>query len=233
MKLLALAAALAMACGGQVNSTPDAAPATLDGTWVGYLENYKFPSGSDAVTLTLTNNAGVLTGTASFGNGPAPPPPTDPNAAYPPGFTGGMQFTPSLYMEGFVFTVLDGTFDGSRVQLGVQSTEVFKLYCGLQTQIWGQASDGGAPYACLPNWGFLDMNGSCSSTNPRDPTQIIAYPCEKLALCNSSVCQCTQTSCALPVATPTIHFDMVFTPGSLDGSIAGDLGSVNVHLKKQ
>jgi hypothetical protein len=184
----------------------------------------------------LSNSGGVVTGTATFGNAQPPPPPTDPNGAYPPGLTAdAMQApAPANYIEGFVFTILGGTFDGSRAKLGVQSTEVFKAWCELQPEVWGNGPDGGAPYSCLPNWGFSSNGAACTSTNPQNSAQTIDYSCEKLGPCGpfGGTCQCTAASCTVPVATPSIPFDLVFSSTSLDGSIAGDLGDKNVHLKK-
>lgn len=242
------AALISASCGGVVSGGQDAGgtgddsatsgdvlveagTSDLAGTWVGYVESYKFPSGSDAVTFQIS---GVVAGTVTFGGAPPPPAPTDPNGAYPPGLVSSMMQAPapSQYLEGFVLTMLAGSFDGARLKLGVQSTQVFKAWCELQTQIWGNGGDGGAPYSCLPNWGYSGDGTTCSSTNPANSSQTITYTCEKLGLCGG-VCECTLTSCTVPVTAPTITFDMVYTPGKLDGSITGDLGDKNVHLKKQ
>lgn len=224
--------------GGSASTT---SPNVLDGNWAGYIESFQLASGSDSVAFTLTTNAGVVTGTVTYGDGPQPPAPTDPNGVYPPTYVNSQQSGPNLggtlapqnYIEGFHFTIAGGTTDGSRVRFGTQSTELFKPWCELQTQTWSEGNNGAPPYACLPNWGFQSDAASCSSTNPADASQTITYPCEKLALCEgASVCTCDASSCDVPTTTPDISFDMVFTPGALDGSITGSLGNENVHLKK-
>jgi hypothetical protein len=170
----------------------------------------------------------------SFGNAPPPPPPTDPNGAYPANLTTAPLQAPmaNQYVEGFIYTVVNGTFDGSRLQFGVVAEQVFQAYCAIQPQTWGYGPNGTAPYECLPNWGFSCGIQTCTSTNPNDSSQTITYATVKQSLCGTpGVCVCTATSCAAPTIVD-ITFDMMCS-GSLDGSIAGALGDHNIHLKKQ
>src|SRR5688572_9769558 len=70
------------------------------GTWEGYIENYSFISGSDAIRVTVTNaNDTLICGTVVLGNPTTPPPVTDGNTAYPPG-----RFDPPNLLTGW-----DGT----------------------------------------------------------------------------------------------------------------------------
>jgi hypothetical protein len=245
--------AFVLACGGEVSSGSDggstdgatdggssSADASIlpqsscvDGAWTGYIENFDFPSNSDAITLTLTSNGATVSGTVTFGAGSPPPTATDPNGVYPPGFQSqGAMTTPSpaTYIEGTIFTALGGTFDGSRLQLGIATAEVFKTWCAIQPQTWLQQPNGPPYYECLPNWGFSCNPSTCSSTNPQNASQTITYPAEKLWLCQQ-VCQCDATTCSAPVTTADVKLDTVCS-GTLDGSIAGSLGTHNVHLKK-
>ncbi len=217
-------------------SMNDAPPACdITGTWTGTIDNVAFPSGSGAIAFTLANASAPM-GTVIFGNAPPPAPPTDPNAAYPPGFMLGQlqQPMPSQYVEGFVFTVQGGTFDGTRLQFGVVAEQVFEAWCALQTQIWGDGADGGAPYACLPPWNFF-CNGQtqiCVSTNPQNSSDTITYAQEKQDLCSpGGTCTCTATSCVAPTKVD-ITFDATCASSTLEGTIAGALGNHAVHLKK-
>src|SRR4051812_42637128 len=54
--------------------------AAYEGAWDGYVEAYKFPSGSDRVRITLDAEG---QGTIEVGDAPAIPPFTDPNVGYP------------------------------------------------------------------------------------------------------------------------------------------------------
>ncbi|HSQ66617.1 MAG TPA: hypothetical protein VLM85_25525 [Polyangiaceae bacterium] len=249
------------ACGGQVTGgdggAGDAATASdaavpsdgssssagLDGNWVGTIDNVTFPSGSNAVAFTLTHSGGVVTGTVVYGNAPPPPAPSDPNAAYPPGFvvTSPQQPIPeNTFVEGSVLTILGGTFDGSHVTLGNESYEVFKAWCAIQAPTWGWGTNGGAPYHCLPNWGWTSTGATCTSPNPQDSSQVLTYACEKGYLCfpigSQSLCQCDAGSCSLWEPGPDVTLDMAFVPTTLDGTITGIDGTSNahhVHLKKQ
>ena len=54
-------------------------------TWTGYVEGYQFPSGSNAIRLAFAiDSYGQVAGMVFFGDGPPPPPATDPNVGYPP-----------------------------------------------------------------------------------------------------------------------------------------------------
>jgi hypothetical protein len=75
---------------------------TLSGTYMGYIQSYKFLDGSDTVVVTLTFAGDTVTGTVYFGNGSPLPPATDPNVGYPPGFMGSNE----VPLEGFEFTAL-------------------------------------------------------------------------------------------------------------------------------
>ncbi len=206
------------------------------GTWSGPIDNVAFPSGSGAVTLALSQNGNAIAGTVTFGKGLPPPAPTDPNAVYPPNLAVSalQQPMPNDYVEGFVFTIENGTFDGSRLQFGVVAEDVFAAYCALQPQTWADGSDGGAPYACLPPWGFF-CNGQtemCTSTNPNDSSQTITYSVEKQDLCSpGATCICNATTCAV-TTTPDIAFDMTCTNGAFSGTIAGALGSHAVSVAR-
>jgi len=143
---------------------------------------------------------------------------------------------PVDYVEGFVFTIEDGTFDGATAQFGVAAEQVFEAYCALQPETWADGADGGAPYACLPPWGFF-CNGQteiCVSTNPNDSTQTITYSVEKQDLCSpGGTCVCDATSCnALANADVTFTLACSGASQSLDGTIAGVLGSHAVHATR-
>ena len=101
--------------------------------WTGYLENYQFASGSDAIALSFaTDPTGIVLGTVTLGAGSPPPPATDPEAVYPPGYTRFSGIT-----EGFPFTMAQGTLIGSRLRFTIWVTEVWSGWCALQTPIPG------------------------------------------------------------------------------------------------
>src|SRR5689334_19426561 len=70
-----------------IAATPDVAVPSIVGTWTGYVELSKFADGTDRIALTFAKmTEAVYAGTVVFGSRPAPPPPSDPKADYPPAF---------------------------------------------------------------------------------------------------------------------------------------------------
>jgi hypothetical protein len=204
-------------------------PSPIDGVWKGYIESFTFPSGSDAVVLSLKASGGAVVGTAVFGNAPTPTPATDPNGPYPANY----HMTTPFHGEGFAFTLLGGTFDGTRFRGGVMTLELFASWCSIQTKTYEFAPDSGV-YSCLPNWGYSSNFNTCTSTNPGNPSDKLVYDCEKLDLCNGGACACTMKGCAplMLVAPGDITFDLMLQSSSMDGSTVA-FGGKNVHLKKQ
>jgi hypothetical protein len=226
--------------GGTGSGSGGGATSPVNGTWAGYIESFHFPDGSDAVTMMLTAEAnGSISGTVIFGNKPAPPPPTNPDVGYPPGFMGGNLPGPpntQLYIEGFHYTAIKPAFDGQRLQLGVITAELWKAWCELQPMVYGWMPDGGGPpYNCLPNWGFMGSPAGCSQPDPATGKSV-PVDCGKLALCDSpgGGCQCSATSCTVNLdSAPDIAFDMQLMGDRLDGSTSnGTIGSHNVHLTR-
>ena len=104
-----------------------------DEVWSGYVENYTFPSGADALLLTLTRNAdGGVTGHAVFGNEPLYPPPTDGSVGYP--VADEPYGIEPMSLEGFRYPLHDGTIEqGTRFRADLIPTELYASWCALQT----------------------------------------------------------------------------------------------------
>jgi len=237
---LLLASLVALGCNGQTdgsadsgaNDAPTDTSTTLTGTWVGYIEGFQFMDGSSAATMTLVQSAAV-TGTVYFGVGQPLAPPTDPTLGYPPS---GLDAR-----EGFAFAALNVTYVAPHLTLQIQASQIWKQWCELQTTIYPDyngESDGGCGnllgYNCLPNVAFEE--GTFCAWSSCDHPLWSNIDCGKLALCGSSgPCQCTATSCTVPVATVGgIAFDMQLGATALDGTVTGlDAQAHNVHLTRQ
>jgi hypothetical protein len=234
-------------------------------SWDGYAEAYTFmPSGSDRVRLTIDGNG---QGTLRFGDGALFPPPTDPNVGYPPptvvvdagaNFDVYGAYTPS---EGFVYPIYATQIQINRIQLGVNTDDLYAAWCALQTPVlwsWGQVSqpeggvadvggeDGGSvvrSYNCLPNLGTSGgcATGCCLVTADG---QSGAVDCAKLSLCSfpSSVCTCTATSCAgekIATDTPPVQYPIALdaaldsTGADLTGTLVLSQNRITVHMQKQ
>ena len=199
------------------------------GIYTGTIEGFMFPDGSNTVTLNLVfATDGTVTGTANFGTAAMLAPPTDPDATYPPGY--GEAFPLTLFgfthtdppLEGFTFTVLNGTLAGSELQLQVQVSELWTQWCALQTTVYptyngtsamGQDGDAGSivgdggtcgdfrGYACTPFGSSSNPTGdgpscqvgTCYQASP------LTFDCGKLDLCWSGTaeCACTSTGCTV------------------------------------
>ena len=162
--------------GSGTSGAPDAeatAPTFIDGTWIGYAENYMFPSGSDVITMTLKVSGSVVTGTMKFGNGKPPAPATNPDVDYPPaygeddsGCTGGYPIP--FAGEGFVYAIEMGTFDGSRLRAGVAMAELWTGWCALQTSY---ATGSGCGYSCLPTISSGESQKEVKDNEPKRRTR--------------------------------------------------------------
>ena len=223
----------------------DALVPGLSGIYKGYIQSFMFPDGSDTVVMTLAfATDGTITGTVLLGDAPLLPP-TNPNVGYPPGFGSGGTLA-GVPLEGFNFTILQGTYTAPRVQLQIQSNEVWKQWCQIQTMIYPKynsapngACGGLLGYGCLPNVAF-SSGSTCSWSSCQEPANV-SVDCGKLALCGAgSVCTCTATSCTVPLGPQgDISFDMVLSSGSLNGSERGidepgqQQNALNVILMKE
>jgi hypothetical protein len=222
-------------------SATDAAPpssvdtSSLTGTWKGYIEAYSFPSGSDAVTLMVA--ADKLT--VIFGIGPALPPLTgsDPVPACEKlvvvGEAGApdasARLRPGTLGEGFAYTWTRTLFDGARLRLSVNLNEPWAAWCSTQgSYAWSNAI---SQCGCVPNIGDLRCQNGVSQQQLLDTGQWVSLSESWLELCRATnVCSCTAGSCAIGTSGGP-NFDVVFTSGKLDGTIA-ELDAVphNVHL---
>jgi len=216
---------------GPIAATGDFA--SLVGTWTGYAESYQFPSGSDAIVLSFSApSGGSPSGTIVFGQGSPPPPPTDGDAGYSPNGATGSQI-PTSITEGFVYTVLSSSFDGSRLRLGVESRQPYSPWCALQTSYSWSAN--ACTFGCLPNWaamGSTSSSGTVTLDNPDGGPDLIVNSGKGMLCSDYTVCDCDPTSCTVRLDQPNWTFDMQFTSGHLDGSGVFGTGNnpYNVHL---
>jgi hypothetical protein len=178
--------------------------------------------------MTLHVSGATVTGTIVFGSGSLPPA-TDPNVGYPPGVKWWPTPPPYFLGEGFAYTIVGGKLDGTRLQFGVGTTELWAAWCALQTPVpWDATS-----YDCLPNWASGGGNQGCFQTNPMT-NMTVPVDCGKLYLCDQAyqTCTCTASSCAIRSTPPDTSFDMQLGGTKADGSTSGYFGDHNVHFTK-
>ncbi len=203
-------------------------------SWTGYVENYTFPSGSDVIKLSFAYDSnGQAVGQVLLGNGTPPPPATDPNVGYPPGFTG--PFLPNE-IEGFAYSMVGGTFAASRLRFTIEGSEPWAGWCALQTP----PSDGSS--GCLPNFSSAEMGGTqCSYTTSSDGPTIVV-DCGKWYLCygplaipGGFMCLCSSAGCGAQPGLLSTSFDMFLANGAASGSMVGSAVSggetpYNIHF---
>jgi hypothetical protein len=207
---------------------------TIVGTWTGYVEGYSFPqSGSDAVAIAFgVRPDGTIAGTVTFGNEPAPSPPTSGDEPFPPGPINAYPDVPFPY-EGFPYTATQLSFDGTRLRLGVVQRELWKTWCGFQKSYdWARGMCG-----CLPNWpsmGPTDPNASgCELTDPDTGAQV-PFSCALAGPCSLyPVCYCTVGSCTVDMTYADASIDVRLASGQFSGSLTGlRMSPLNVYLVK-
>jgi hypothetical protein len=214
-----------------VNRFADADPYAPE-VWVGHFVNHQLQDGSDMLTLTVQfAQDGTVTGALLLGDGAILAPPTDPNVSYPPYTT----YFSVTAVEGFPYTIRDGTKSGSTVTLRVLENETWSQWCALQTS-YPKPDGGGAlefPYLCNPP-GNIEVNPTgCSLTDPAT-MKTMPVDCNKYILCNY-VCQCTATGCSLNLSANRPEYlglSLVLTGDVATGTTSGPFGSYAADFKR-
>jgi hypothetical protein len=161
--------------------------AAYEGDWDGYVEAYKFESGSDRVRITLDAEGH---GTIEVGDAPEIPPFTDPNVGYPPTDPGDPYVDSKLYIlphEGYGYPVGDAAVRRGRISFTFWGTDLQKDWCEAQTSyVVGGGSD--PFYSCLPGGVATGSDDMCvdSLGNPID--------CGFVSTCVEA-CSCDAAGC--------------------------------------
>jgi hypothetical protein len=201
---------------------------TLLGTWSGYFENFTFPSKSDNLLLSLSQNAdGSGKISVVLGMGPPPAPPTSAAATWPPTTdpSSVMDLTElaGSYIEGFTYDAYDVQWDGGRLRFVINDDEPWQPYCQLQTSYY-VTENMPAGYQCIPGNGSGSGNSDGSTTcyaangQPKPPVVscMQAFACDML-------CACDAAGCGAQVSRTT-SFDITFTGTKGQGNVAIDTG---------
>jgi hypothetical protein len=210
---------------------PEVAPFGPSESWTGYIENFTFPSGSDAIKLTFATDAnGVIgDGTITFGKGTPPPPATDPSIGYPPSlFPPGSNTVVTsasasmLVFEGYTYALEQASISAHRFKGTFSIHEPWSTWCALQTPPQ-QAADG----MCLPNYSAGETPTGCVINTPGAETVV---DCGRWSLCRFiSVCTCSATACSTSDDSGTL--DIFLETDTASGSVSLS-GPQNVHFTK-
>jgi hypothetical protein len=206
---------------------PPNAPSPLVGQWVGRVQNYQFPSGSDLVHLSIEGADGTsFCGSITYGVAPHPPPATNPDVGYPPGVDiHQLRSTAAWHApyEGFNYRLMNATVQGNSIRFHTLPREVWKSWCVLQSSYLSIHGH----HRCIPN-GMeatsreADGGAECAVVDGSSRTVV---DCDKMLLCGGtsvfeSVCQCNAVGCnasgqAWTFRDLTAVFDGVAMKGNL------------------
>jgi hypothetical protein len=205
-------------------------------TWTGYVENFMFPSGSDALTLTVAaDSQGNPVGTIVLGHTTPPAPATDPNVGYPPGYGIGISELNTIagpvdfYVEGYPYPFDQGALTPQRLHFTANLEQLWAGWCALQTE-------GGDSGSCLPSAGSMFSADGTSCVYEDRAGQSVSVNCGKLALCGRvGPCACTQSGCTL-TSTPgkgeVLSLDIAINGNNANGAVDGPFGTQNVQFTK-
>jgi hypothetical protein len=122
---------------GGTDTSIEGGPFGPSESWTGYIEQYSFSSGSDALKLTFsTDDHGVAVGAVVFGQGTPPAPATNPDVGYPPDFLQAARDhrIDAIYLaEGYSYAFDAGKLDGQRLQFSANLAQLWSGWCALQT----------------------------------------------------------------------------------------------------
>jgi hypothetical protein len=201
-------------------------------SWTGYVENYKFASGSDVIKFTFgIDVAGQVFGKIYLGNGTPPLPATDPNVGYPPDhFKNGLGSGRGYLAEGFAYSMASAVYSPRRLQFGIRDAELWEGWCALQTPVPG--SD-----MCVPNWSGGSVPGnpdrSCYQNDPTSGKRVFV-DCARMELCFFELmCTCTTTACSPNLSFgATVTFDLAISGTDASGGTTGFVMGQNAHFTK-
>jgi hypothetical protein len=156
------------------------------------------------------------------GTGIRLPPPTDPNAGYPPNYWDAGYLPRSLVAQ-YPYTALGLSVEGSHVRFSVSVNEVWKAWCELQTKTY--LIDGGSYHCCVPE-AFVDAGPD--SGRGQAVCDAEEFPPNtdpgKIAVCTDVVglgCTCTTAGCTVDLSKPGVSFDAQLQGDSLNGAVLG------------
>jgi hypothetical protein len=208
------------------------------------------------IQIASSENGETAIGVVTVGDKTPPPPATDPEVGYPPGFladlyTNGVCYFNNL-VDGFPYSIRDGrVYENGRFVFRVAVAEIYQTWCSLQTSYPRDTDSTPGPesYKCMPKLSNDEVE-ACSklsealyvdSSTPSTPLEGLKCPVDlgKFALCFADLsgpCICDEQKCWAPMNL-TIQFDLTFDRDTMQGVITnlfpGDVSTpAEVRLRK-
>ncbi|MBX3207161.1 MAG: hypothetical protein KF764_19090 [Labilithrix sp.] len=195
--------------------------------WTGYVEGYRFASGSDRISIAFTT---PTSGTVTLGTPPTGSEVIDPEVGYPASRYAPMNIRPELrhHAERFAFTLREGSREGARLRFNVDVREMLTPWCAAQTTTHASQNAGSTWYSCMPNKAHSRSADTCSLHDT--PQDSIPVDCGKLDMClDGQTCTCDATRCWLAEIEDLLHFDVRVNGAEAHGS--SDLGQIHLELQ--
>lgn len=208
---------------------------SVAGEWQGYFENFSL-STDDSLAISIVVAAdGTMSGHVTIGQTPAPTPPTDPDAVWPPGLevTQPAAVLPP-YVAGFAYQARNIRWEAQRLRFEITADEAWQPWCALQTPVvntTGFFTPVGS-YNCIPDplTPPVQQGGQCFSNLDTGTT-----PCFKVFLfCTLKwgPCTCGATGCQASEAN-TYSFDIALRDGIGDGTSSLTTSPIRLNQASQ
>lgn len=203
---------------------PQVCSTKLGQIWEGDTLDFFFNPQNDRWRLEFsgTDANGRLCGTATYlAAGQAPPPPaTDPEQNYPPGYDPNFGKVIFDAWPGVTYSIIQGAEVGGAVHFRVAPNELWQSWCALQTPV-----PSGNGYSCVDtSRGWSSDGVTCTVTQPDGTTNQYSYA--KCMLCagpGSGVCACDSKECGAADSTDSIVFDLKVDGAQLTGTVGSKM----------
>lgn len=167
--------------------------ADLLGTWGGQIEDFYLKPVTKVRIVINGASSQKLCGSVIWGEGDAPPAPTDPDGLYPSAEALRTN-APVLGLppvEGFAYAIDQGAVRDHSLRFSTQYSEPWKSWCELQTSYPHYFDWGCVPYA--KSYSFaLDLDGDCEMAG-QTFTSFKCQACGGTSL--DSLCACNDAAC--------------------------------------
>ena len=203
-----------------------------DEVWSGYLENATWPTGSDAIRLTFSQQGdGGVAGHAYFGTLSLFPAPTDASVGYPYPDDSHNVVQDVEMVEGFAYTLESASLVGGRFRATVYPREMQAVWCSLQSPFLIPSEPDEIPlYSCDAHENSVNqVDAGCLVGG--DPVNCAIYH-----LCDGRGCTCNATRCGVVAPLPqfAMYFDIAIEGAYADGSLLWDSPSATqLHLNQE
>lgn len=191
------------------------------GVWTGYLENFTFPSGSDALEIALSAAGEQMSAAVTLGAVGLP----EPSFEWPPA-DGGPIIPDTLathVREGFRYQAVDLRWESRRLKLRVRLRDSWTEYCAAYPLVTVDDYS----FYCPRSGGYGPDTGCIVEV--RDSH--VPVDCSLIARCFDPRCKCDESSCVAMDVEAGV--DLTLGDGFADGSVVFEGLPINVHLVRQ